>query len=72
MLLLSIGLQIAGSQVATVESEIFSVAVLLVTSLTRGYGLSGPETWLIPRWRRRAGAQYGAVLVGKMESRVTG
>ena len=72
MLLLSVGLQIAGSQVATVESEIFSVAVLLVTSLTRGYGVSGPETWLIPGWKRRAGAQYGAVLVGKMESRVTG
>ena len=70
-LLVSIALQITGSQVATVESEIFSVLVLLLTALTRGYGVAGPETWLIPLWKRREGAQYGAVLVGKMESRIS-
>jgi hypothetical protein len=69
MLLPSVGLQIAGSQVATVQSEIFLVAVLLVMSLTRGYVVSGPGTWLI---RGGRAGRHGAVLVGKMESRATG
>ena len=71
-LLLSIALQIVGSQVTTLGSETFAVVVLLTTSLARGYGVAGPEKWLIPRWKCRANAQYGAILVGKMESRKTG
>ena len=71
-LLMSIGLQIVGSQLATLSSTIFSVAILLSTALARGYGVSGPEEWLIPRWKRRMTAAYGARLLGKMESRKTG
>lgn len=68
-LLLSIAMQIMGAQVATVGSQIFSVVILLMTALARGYGVAGPEEWLIPRWKRRKGAAYGAPLVGQMEAR---
>jgi hypothetical protein len=68
-LLLSIAMQIMGAQVATVGSQVFSVIILLMTALARGYGVAGPEEWLIPRWKRRKGAAYGAPLVGKMEAR---
>ena len=68
-LLLSIAMQIMGAQVATVGSQVFSVVILLMTALARGYGVAGPEEWLIPRWKRRSGAAYGAPLVGQMEAR---
>jgi hypothetical protein len=68
-LLLSIAMQIMGAQVATVGSQVFSVIILLMTALARGYGVAGPEEWLIPRWKRRKGAAYGAPLVGQMEAR---
>ncbi|EDR16171.1 uncharacterized protein LACBIDRAFT_301987 [Laccaria bicolor S238N-H82] len=68
-LLLSIGLQIMGAQVATVASEIFSIIVLLMTALARGYGVAGPEEWLIPGRKSRRTAGYGASLVGKFEAR---
>jgi len=68
-LLLSIALQIMGAQVATVASEIFSVIVLLMTALARGYGVAGPEEWLIPGRKSRRTAGYGASLVGQMQSR---
>ena len=44
--------------------------ILLMTALARGYGVAGPEEWLIPKWKRRKPA-YGAPLqvVGKMEAR---
>ncbi|PPQ69952.1 hypothetical protein CVT26_013288 [Gymnopilus dilepis] len=71
-LLGSIALQIMGAQVATVWSEIFSVVVLLMTALARGYGVAGPEEWLIPRWKTRATAGYGAALLGKTEARTDG
>ncbi|KDR77899.1 hypothetical protein GALMADRAFT_1293165 [Galerina marginata CBS 339.88] len=71
-LLFSIALQIMGAQVATVWSEIFSVIVLLMTALTRGYGVAGPEEWLIPSWKRRPTAGYGASLLGKTEARTDG
>ena len=71
-LLMSIGLQIVGSQLATLSSTIFSVVILLSTALARGYGVSGPEEWLIPRWKQRMTAAYGARLLGKMESRKNG
>ena len=65
-------MQIVGSQVANMSSTIFSVIVLLITALARGYGVAGPEEWLIPRWKRRMTAGYGARLVEKMESRKNG
>jgi len=68
-LLMGVGMQIISAQVANLYSTIFSVTVLLLTALARGYGVAGPEEWLIPRWRRRINAAYGASLVGKMESR---
>jgi hypothetical protein len=68
-LLISILLQIAGAQIATIGSESMAVALLMVTALARGRGVSGPEEWLIPQWRMRRGANYGAVLVGRMVSR---
>ena len=64
-LLTSIALQIVGSQVATLSSTIFSVVILLSTALARGYGVSGSEEWLIPGWKRRMTAAYGASLLGK-------
>jgi len=68
-LLMGIAMQILSAQVATVYSTIFSVTVLLLTALARGYGVAGPEEWLIPGWKTRTTAAYGANLVGKMESR---
>lgn len=68
-LLIGIGLQILSAQVANLYSTIFSVSILLLTALARGFGVAGPEEWLIPRWKRRMTAAYGASLVGKMESR---
>jgi hypothetical protein len=68
-LLLSITMQFTGAQVSTLAAEIFSVAILMVASLARGYGVAGPEAWLIPRWKSRRMTAYGAALVGKMESR---
>ena len=47
-LLLSIVLQIAASKVSTVKSEIMSIVLLLLTSVLRGAGLSGPEASMIP------------------------
>jgi len=68
-LLISILLQIAGAQIATIGSESMAVALLMVTALARGRGVSGPEEWLISQWRMRRGANYGAALVGRMVSR---
>lgn len=69
LLLISILLQIAGAQVATLGSETMGVAILLGTSLARGMGVSGPEEWLIPKWKYRRGTNYGASLLGRMMSR---
>jgi hypothetical protein len=68
-LLISILLQIAGAQVTTLGSESMAVALLMVTSLARGWGVSGPEEWLIPKWKMRRGTNYGASLLGRMVSR---
>jgi hypothetical protein len=68
-LLLAIGMQALSAQVANLYSTIYAVAVLLLAALARGYGIAGPETWLIPSWKTRKNAAYGARLVGRMESR---
>jgi hypothetical protein len=68
-LLISISLQVVGAQVATVGSEGMSIIFLMATALARGWGVAGPEEWLIPRRKMRHGANYGASLLGKMVSR---
>jgi hypothetical protein len=67
---ISIALQIAGSKVATVPSEIMAVAILIVTSVVRGAGVSSSEERMIPRWKVREGTCYGASLLGQMMSRI--
>jgi hypothetical protein len=69
LLLLSIALQIAGAKVQTIWSEVMAVIFLLATSLARGYGISGPEKWLIPKWKIRQDTNYGASLLGRMVAR---
>lgn len=68
-LLISILLQIAGAQVTSLGSESMAVAFLMATSLARGWGVSRPEEWLIPKWKMRQGSNYGASLLGRMVSR---
>jgi hypothetical protein len=65
----SIALQIAGAKVATVASEIMGVAILIVTSVFRGAGVSGPEEWMIPGWAMRPGGRYTVPMLGKFMSR---
>ena len=66
----SVVLQFAGSRVMTIGSQAMSVTLIIVTSLARGAGVSGDESWMIPRWKMRAGSSYGANLLGQMTSRV--
>jgi len=68
-LTIGLGLQIAGSQVGTLGSELMSVLLLLFTSILRGAGLSNAEPRMIPKWARRHGSSYGAILLGQMQSR---
>ena len=70
-LLLSITLLIAGSKVAVLGSQIMAISLLVLTSMLRGAGLSGPEEWMIPRWKRRAGAEPAVALQGRRKSRVS-
>ncbi|KAF3934466.1 hypothetical protein ABW19_dt0202116 [Dactylella cylindrospora] len=67
---ISVALQIAGSLVATLYSQILAVIILIVTAVARGWGTSGSESWMIPKYMRRAGSKEGAVMLGRMESRV--
>jgi hypothetical protein len=69
MLLLSVALQIVGAQVTNLKAEIMALMFLLVTALFRGYGMSAPEEWMIPSWKVRPGAEYGAALQGQVVSR---
>lgn len=69
VLLMSIVLQISGLKVTTAGSGIMSIVFLLATSVLRGSGVSGREEWLIPRWKRRGNANYGARLQGAVSSR---
>jgi hypothetical protein len=68
-LLISILLQIAGAQIATIGSVSMAITILMLTALARGWGVSGPEEWLIPKWKMRRGTNYGALLLGRMVSR---
>lgn len=70
-LLFSMTLQIAGSTVATTRSEIISIILLISTSVLRGAGISGPESWMIPRRKRRNNAKYAVKLQGQIRSRVS-
>lgn len=70
-LAISIALQIAGSTVATTRSEIMSIVILIATSVLRGAGISGPESWMIPRWKRRRNARYAVKLQGQIRARVS-
>ena len=70
-LIFSIVLQIAASKVSTVKSEIMSIVLLLLTSVLRGAGLSGPEALMIPRWRQRPGTRHAVSLVGQVMARAS-
>jgi hypothetical protein len=65
----SVALQVAGSRVATVESQILGICILVSTSILRGMGISGPEEWMIPRWKMRKHAAYAVILQGQTLSR---
>ncbi|KAK6344646.1 hypothetical protein TWF718_006604 [Orbilia javanica] len=67
---ISIALLIASSLVATIYSQILAVGILIVTAVARGWGISGPEDWMIPRLYMRDGAGYGANLLGPIRARV--
>lgn len=69
LLIISIVLQIVHTHVACTGSVIIGVIVLLATSVMRGTGISGPEEWQIPIWKRRKNASYGASLQGALASR---
>ncbi|KAK6522970.1 hypothetical protein TWF281_002397 [Arthrobotrys megalospora] len=66
---ISVALLIASSLVATIYSQILAVGILIVTAVARGWGISGPEGWMIPKHYMRGGAGYGANLLGQMVSR---
>jgi hypothetical protein len=66
----SVVLQFAGSRVTTIGSQAMSVSIIIVTALARGAGVSGSEAWMIPKWKMRANATYGAALLGPMSSRM--
>jgi len=69
LLAISIALQIVGTRTANTGSVIVGVIVLLGTSVMRGSGISGPEEWQVPGWKRRKGTSYGATLQGSLGSR---
>jgi hypothetical protein len=66
---ISIVLQIAGSVISTLSSEIMGVIFLIATAILRGQGLSGSEKRMIPRWKMRKGSGYAVRLLGQMQSR---
>ncbi|RPA75854.1 hypothetical protein BJ508DRAFT_14988 [Ascobolus immersus RN42] len=65
----SVALQVAAGKVSTVFSELMSVAVLIVTALCRGQGLSLGEEWLIPEWKMDKEANYAATMLGVLHAR---
>ena len=64
MLAVGIALQLVDFKGQSVGPEMMNLALLIITALLRGMGLSGPEEWHIPKWKMRPGTRYGAVLVG--------
>lgn len=65
----SVALQVAGSKVATIWSQVMGIIILVSTSIVRGVGISGLEEWMIPRWKMRKNAKYAVILQGKVLSR---
>ena len=70
-LMMSITLQIAGSKMTTTRSEVMAIALLMATSVLRGAGISGPGSWMIPKWKRRQNAKHAIKLQGQIRSRVS-
>ncbi|KAK6519948.1 hypothetical protein TWF506_000242 [Arthrobotrys conoides] len=66
---ISVALLIASSLVATIYSQILAVGILIVTAVARGWGISGPEDWMIPKLYMRDGSGYGANLLGPIKAR---
>lgn len=69
LLVASMVLQVVGTHTATTGSVVVGVFILLTTSVLRGSGISGPEEWQIPVWKRRRGTNYGAPLQGALSAR---
>ncbi|KEY63904.1 hypothetical protein S7711_11583 [Stachybotrys chartarum IBT 7711] len=69
MLLAGVTLQIGGTLAPSFPADLASLTFLLLTSLARGAGVSGPEEWMIPKWKRRANAENGAILLGQYNAR---
>lgn len=69
ILLAGITLQIGGILAPSFAADLASLVFLLLTSLARGAGVSGPEKWMIPKWMRRPNTVNGAVLMGQYRSR---
>ena len=68
-ILISVSLQVAASRVATIESQLLGILFLISTSIFRGQGVSGPEKWMIPKWKMRRGTRYAVQLQGQILSR---
>jgi hypothetical protein len=68
-ILISVSLQVAASRVATIESQLLGIVFLISTSIFRGQGVSGPEDWMIPKWKMRKGTGYAVQLQGQILSR---
>ena len=65
----SLSLQIGSALAPAFGADMLSLGILLATSLARGAGIAGRESWMIPRWKRRPGTVHGARLVGQFKSR---
>jgi hypothetical protein len=69
LLLAGVTLQIGGALRPSFGADLASLTFLLLTSLARGAGVSGPESWMIPKWKRRPNTKNGAVLLGQFNAR---
>ncbi|KAI9163842.1 hypothetical protein HJFPF1_05470 [Paramyrothecium foliicola] len=72
LLLAGVTLQIGGALNPNFGADLMSLTFLLLSSLARGAGVSGPEKWMIPQWKRRPNTKNGAVLLGQYSSRTGG
>lgn len=64
-----VALQVAGSRVAAIYSEIIGIVVLVSISIVRGMEVLGSEKWVILRWKMRKHASYAVALQGQIQSR---
>jgi hypothetical protein len=69
LLLAGVTLQIGGALRPSFGADLMSLTFLLLTSLARGAGVSGPEKWMIPKWKRRPNTKNGAILLGQYSAR---